>query len=538
MMRLYLIKIVLLAVWGLSLAGCGGPPPGVKGIDEREIINDNNTPHLKISRVAFNHYVNGTIFEAMGDYYHAMPQYYEALKYMPESDLIRLAYATSLLMLKDYPRALDEVRKIDPRDADAWLLIGDCFRSMGEYDSTLNPYLKAVALDSELVAPYYYIGAVYQQRQEYDSAIWAFQNITRMSANYQVYRQLAGLQLRAGYLDDAEKSYELSLAMDSSENNLRSMVALSAIYEERGDTEAARLALEKAVALAPNDVMLLSRLMGFKQEAGQYAQAIGLAHRLIELTPQDYALIRRLGVVYSQMDSLAQADSIFTDLIDRGDDSFLNYYYSGRLAFERNDLERAKKRFRHMTVAADSVIDGWMNLGLVYRRQDSTELEITTYENSLDHLTNLDDSLVVMFSIGATLEQDGQADRAIDVFERIIALNPNHGQALNYLGYMLADRNLRLDYALDLVIRALEIEPENGAFLDSHGWVLYKLGRHKKALKQLLEAYKYIDSDPVILDHIGDIYRALGQENRAREFWNKALEIDPDNMTVREKLGP
>jgi tetratricopeptide (TPR) repeat protein len=79
--------------------------------------------------------------------------------------------------------------------------------------------------------------------------------------------------------------------------------------------------------------------------------------------------------------------------------------------------------------------------------------------------------------------------------------------------------------------------PENGAYIDSYGWVLFKMGESKKALEQLLRAHQYIDNDPVILEHIGDVYEALDDTENALQYWDKALELDSSNQALREKLG-
>ncbi len=85
---------------------------------------------------------------------------------------------------------------------------------------------------------------------------------------------------------------------------------------------------------------------------------------------------------------------------------------------------------------------------------------------------------------------------------------------------------------------AVSIDPENGAFLDSYAWVLFKLGRYDEALVQMKEALKHDESDAILYDHQGDIYAALTSHELARESWEKALEIEPDNEEIKAKLNP
>ncbi|HKK21651.1 MAG TPA: tetratricopeptide repeat protein, partial [candidate division Zixibacteria bacterium] len=162
--------------------------------------------------------------------------------------------------------------------------------------------------------------------------------------------------------------------------------------------------------------------------------------------------------------------------------------------------------------------------------------EITALKNALGHVGGDDNQLNLLFSLGAAYEQSGQVPEAESTFEEIIARSPDYAPALNYLGYMLADRGERLDYARKLIEKAVEVKPDNPAYLDSYGWVLYRLGNFKDALKQLKKAVS-LDSDPTIFDHLGDTYKALGNLSDARVWWQKALELSPDDPQLKEKLG-
>ncbi|MCH7947088.1 MAG: hypothetical protein IIC66_04745, partial [candidate division Zixibacteria bacterium] len=108
--------------------------------------------------------------------------------------------------------------------------------------------------------------------------------------------------------------------------------------------------------------------------------------------------------------------------------------------------------------------------------------------------------------------------------------------SLNFLGYMLADNDNKLEYAKELIEKALELSPENAAYIDSYGWVMFRLGKYNDAVEYLSKAVS-LQSDPVIYDHLGDAYNASGNSGDARIWWQKALELEPDNDIIREKLN-
>jgi len=107
------------------------------------------------------------------------------------------------------------------------------------------------------------------------------------------------------------------------------------------------------------------------------------------------------------------------------------------------------------------------------------------------------------FSLGVIQDKLGKLDQVVAAMEKVIALDPKHATALNYLGYTFADRNMRLPEAETLVLRALEIRPDDGYFLDSLAWVHYRRGDYRRAEEELLRALKLVPDDPVILEHLG-----------------------------------
>jgi tetratricopeptide (TPR) repeat protein len=120
---------------------------------------------------------------------------------------------------------------------------------------------------------------------------------------------------------------------------------------------------------------------------------------------------------------------------------------------------------------------------------------------------------------------------------RIIELDPDHFDALNYLGYSWAERDINMEEALTMIEKALKIKPDVPYIIDSLGWTYYKLGRYEEAMGQLLKAYESMKEDPTVLEHLGDVYLKLGDGVNARKYWNLALNHDPDNERVIKKLN-
>lgn len=156
----------------------------------------------------------------------------------------------------------------------------------------------------------------------------------------------------------------------------------------------------------------------------------------------------------------------------------------------------------------------------------------------LEQLTAAEpESIGLQFRLGAAYERVGRRPEAVATFRALIAREPDFHMALNYLGYMWAEKGENLDEALELVQRALTFEPDNAAYLDSLGWVYYQMGDHRRALEQLQRAARLLPGDATVQEHLGDVQRALGNIGEARAAYERALTAGDDNAPqVRRKL--
>jgi len=132
------------------------------------------------------------------------------------------------------------------------------------------------------------------------------------------------------------------------------------------------------------------------------------------------------------------------------------------------------------------------------------------------------------FTLGALYDANKQKQEGIDAMTKAIAINPANAPALNYLGYTYAEQGTHLDEAEKLVKRALKVEPEDGFYVDSLGWVYYKKGQYQKAVGELERAVNLSGDDPTITEHLGDAYNRLGKSRDARGQYEDALKKTQD----------
>ena len=141
----------------------------------------------------------------------------------------------------------------------------------------------------------------------------------------------------------------------------------------------------------------------------------------------------------------------------------------------------------------------------------------------------------LFFHLGAAYERNHQFKEAETYFRKCLELSPEFPEALNYLGYMWAERGENLKEAHEMIEKAVKLEPKNAAFLDSLGWVLFRLDQPHDALKWIQKAIEHAEEpDATLFDHLGDILAALKQQEQAREAWQKAYAIEPSDQIQRK----
>jgi tetratricopeptide (TPR) repeat protein len=141
------------------------------------------------------------------------------------------------------------------------------------------------------------------------------------------------------------------------------------------------------------------------------------------------------------------------------------------------------------------------------------------------------------FELGSSYERNKQTDKAALIFKKVLLLKPDDAATLNYLGYMWAEKGVKLDSAEQLIKAALKKDPDNGAYLDSYAWIFFQKGDFQKAYHYISKAMVRIDDDPIVFEHCGDIFTKLNDWTRAASAYRKGLEFKPENEeSVRKKI--
>ena len=391
-------------------------------------------------------------------------------------------------------------------------------------------------------------------------------------------------ELRLTYPEHRSLHYSLIQLLEQSQLTEAAMIELVAYKKVYGDS--ARLVLiEAQLQLQQNKIdeslAILkvgietypdNRLMRFNYarllvQAEDLQNARAQFATLAEMAPDDNETLYSLALLELELESVPRAKELFTRLLNVNYRPNDTHFYLGYIAeaednnseavahyqqvkLDSNNFLNAQRQVIRLLVQdgsfdaahewAMSVSAGNPRLQALLTTVEADALLAAGYNEAAETLlteaiTALPDNTDLLFARVLVSESLNDSTRVEEDLRSIIALDPNDARALNHLGYSLADRTDRFNEALGLIERAVAIDPEDPAIIDSLGWIQYKLGRYEEALANLQRAY-LLFRDQEVAAHLGEVLWAMGRHSEASELWDEALQENPDSALLKRVI--
>jgi tetratricopeptide (TPR) repeat protein len=441
----------------------------------------------------------GDAYSQQKNYAKAEGAYRKSVEEDPDDPGHRHGLAQALLSQDKYAEALEQYTKLsqlEPGTAENYLRMAQLDRRLGKLDEAEANLLKAKQLSPGSIEVLYNEALLYEDQHRFDDAVKVLTDA------------IGGIKSQAGNEDNSS--------------------ALSILYEQLGHAYREAQKYPEAIEtfqemekLGP-DAQKRAKLLLIEtyRDSHQIDSAIAEAKKALEASPKDPGLTVSLAMLYGEKADSIQGTKILQSLL-QGNDTDQEIYIDIAQVQERGkqyaDAEQSAQKAEQMARDQDGKETAWYMLGAIYERQKKYDL-------------------------------------AEQQFRRVLDASPNNAAVLNYYGYMLANRGIRLEEATTLIQQAVQQDPNNGAFLDSLGWAYYKQGKLTEAEEYLQKAVELDGSDPTILSHLGDVYLKLGQNERAAGLlerslaaWQKASpadyeadkvsEIDAQLKTLKKRLA-
>ena len=484
----------------------------------------------------------------VGDREEALAEGERMVLLYPKDDRMRFLYAEMLVASRKIPEAVKQLRK-------------------------------AIEIGTDLDQVHLMLSALlFQDQRTRSEAVPVIQNfLSSKPASVLALMQLAKMHLASGQKKEAVAPAKRAWEIDSQNPEIALLYAIALEVNNRSK-EAMQL-YEQLYRLNPSNEELTARMVQIYRELGDMKDALALLEDASRSSDQPRpGLLMQKVIVLWELNRNQDADQILTQLLRDMPESDRVLYMSGlgkerlqqldaaadlyaripedsplklganvRRALilqESKKFSEAEAILRPLVETDDSVPDVWVALASLMDEAGKPAEAASLMERAIKRFP---DQNRMLFLKGVFEEKSGQSAKAMKTMRELIKLEPNHSSALNFLGYMLAERGENLDEAEQLIRRALEIKPRDGFYLDSLGWVWFQRGDMQRAQQFLEQALELEPEEGVILEHLGDVWARKGDHRKALDFYERAAKgkledrdrkrLEPKLEAWRKKMG-
>jgi tetratricopeptide (TPR) repeat protein len=525
----------------------------------------------------------------------AIEQYEQIVRLQPDSMDDHLLLGRLYRLNNDLQKAEAEFKtavKLQPDSEEAVTMLAYLYNDLGD-NTRATDVLSSIPKNERSAKLYAALGYTYEQQKQYKDAIEAYRHAMELDRdNLDAIRGLAENLLNDGQTEAALDQYKV--IADANPEDAQTYIRIAEIYRKQGKFDLALDNLKRAESMVQDSIEVPYNIASIYHAQGRYDEAIPIMKDLLKKTEKSdgqysgsaksnrAVFLERLGTIYRDEGNYQAANETFRQMIalggnenvERGYQQIIDTWREAKEWQKATDVakEAVQKlpdsRDLRMVLDAQIADMGDADKGLADVRSllkggtEDRQVYITLAqmntrlrrfpdaEQALDKAEQLsnkeEEKEYVWFLRGSTYERDKRYADAETQFKKVLAGDPQYASALNYLGYMLADQNMELEQALSYIQRAVDLDPANGAYLDSLGWAYFRLGKYDLAEENLVKASQKINTDPTVHDHLGDLYQKTGRLKLAAANWERALnewnrtiaaEVDPaDVARVQKKL--
>jgi tetratricopeptide (TPR) repeat protein len=506
----------------------------------------------------------------------AIDQYEQITKLDPTSVDDHLLLGRLYRLNNDLQKAEAELQtaiKLDPNSEEAVTTLAMLYTDEGDTAHALK-VLSSIPDSARSAKLYSALGAAYEQRKDYKNAIDAYKHAIVLDRdNLDAIRGLAENEMNDGQFQAALEQYKV--IADSNPEDAQTYVRMADIYRRQGKYDQALENLKRAETLVPDTMDVPYSIAAVYQAQGRYDEAAKILQDLIKKTEKSETgtsqadrnnraiFVERLGMIYREQENYTAAVETFRKMLPLGDENARSGYQeiidtyrdakqwpqataAAKEAVQKlpNDrdlrmvldaqladtgqLDQAVADMRSMLKGGAEDRDVYVRLGIVYTRAKQWNDALQALAKAEEVSSKADDKAYVIFLRGDLYQRQKNFDAAEVEFKKVLSMtpptDPQAAATLNYLGYMNADRGVKLEESLNLIKQALTFEPNNPAYLDSVGWAYFKLGKYDLAEDNLNKAASHMGSDPTVQEHLGDLYQKTGRLKLAAAHWDRAVQ--------------
>jgi tetratricopeptide (TPR) repeat protein len=416
-----------------------------------------------------------------------------------------------------------------------WELLGDAYSQTHDLPKAEQAYRKAAESEPDDINNRKALAQTLLTEEKFPEALEQFQRLSQMDADDpDNYLRLAEIYRQLKQLDKAEQS--ILLAKQHAPSSLEVAYYEASIYEDQGRLDDAVRVLSDAVTAVKTEseftparrrtlAILYQQLGQLYRQIGNYTAAVNTFEEMLRLGTEEDRRARVMIIdTYREARDISKALDAAHKAVDAYPKDRSILIAQALLLGENAQADQAVAKLRALLDGSSADFEIQLDIAQVYeesKRWTDAERAIHAAEKLQPDSSGKE---MTGFLMGAIFERQKKYDQAEQEFRNVLNANPRNTSTLNYYGYMLADRGIRLEEATSLIKRALAEDPSNAAFQDSLGWAYFKQDKLDDAEALLRQAITREGHDPTILSHLGDVYAKMGKDSLAEAQWQKSLD--------------
>lgn len=527
------------------------------------------TPSLSDSRASY-HFLLGYQAELEQETERAIKEYQSALQTDGSSHYLKARLAVLYFTTGDVPTAVryaDEVSEAPGLDAQMLGQIGGMYAAAGKPDQALRLFNRAIDQEPQRSEHYFAKGLLLANQKHYDEAERTIRNGIKVSPDSAVgYYYLGRISVEARDFDRATTHFEQAVTLNAAFEP--AYVALGSVYEAKQDRDKAIGIYRRYLqGVNPRNREIRHHLIRLQVSAKQYDEALQELESMLAEDPSDLDAQLRMGLVYGEQKNYPKAIQQLNKILAVRPSELKVRDYLGYLYEETKDYTKAVDAYRHNLTLEPSYFEGHLHLGVLqYRLKQYADaiqhlreagrlnpkqpeshivlglshFQAEQYEPSLqaflEGIRYNPDNADLHFNAGTVYDKLNRFDDVVKSMQTTLTLDPHHADALNYLGYSYAERGVKIEEAITLTKQAVALRPTNGYYIDSLAWAFFKKGLLAEALTEMKRAVALVGDDPVIYEHLGEIFLKQQHLTDGREALLHSLELDPSNDKLMHRF--
>ncbi len=559
---------IIFALPGLfAVSGCSGGNWAWQQQPQEQVAQPYTSEIADPAAKALYAFVEFRLKAAENNWVEALPALERAVFFDPQSDYLKVLLAKTYLHTQKQAQAVTVLTGLierSPENVEALELLGDIYSLEKNYPAAAEKYRKVLELAADNQNVRLRLAMVLSRLDRPEEAIATLETLLEQQPDANIARlALARFYLNQGKVEQARETYRQVLELDPGQQ--QAVVEYGKLLEKDDPAGALQL-YSDAIATNPRAAAVRQQLSQYYLDHGQIEQALAQLQELRWQFPDNLQLIGQIGLLQLDLQNWQSAEKEFRNLLQSTADQDRYRYYLALALIGQKRIDEATTELLQVPRRSAVYVQARLQLAYLYNDSEQRQQAVATLEDLLaggaddpeayyylvaflgegENFSQAVDyaqqgvkkhphDTRLLYQLGVLYEKLGRRPDAVKTMEQILTLDGEHPDALNFLAYNQAEMGSELPLALERAQKAFAQKP-SGYIVDTLGWVYYKMGRYAESRKQLEEATRQHPDDPVINEHLGDLYRAMKLWERAATVYRRVLELDPAAVGVADKL--